>query len=156
MIRHILALKASADLPTWNLKCGNVQAVVTGQQQTPTSTLLCRENAESAQVMVSVDGILAVQRQRHVQRRARLAVSVVREGLQTLAKSRLEHQHQTLPRKLCQLLDLSDLQDHDDAFRGIGLPQHYRVHPKEPALQLVTQPSSLKHSTKMRMLLSNP
>ena len=185
MIHHILVSKVNADLPTSNLKRGNVQAVVIGQQQTPTSTVSCRENAESAQMMGYVREMLAVQRQRHVQRqdepavsvlregsqtpadqilelkhevqrRARLAVSVLREGSQTLAKSRLEHQHQTLPRKLCQLLDLSDLQDHDDAFRGIGLPQHYRVHPKEPALQLVIQPSSLKHSTKMRMLLSNP
>ena len=91
-----------------------------------------------------------------VQRRARLTVSVPRGGWQTLVKSRLELQHRTLQRKRCQLLNLSLLQDHDETFRGTGLPQRYRAHLKEPALQLVTQPSSLKHSTKMRMLLSNP
>ena len=98
MIHHILASKANADLPTSNLKRGNVQAVVTGQQQTPTSTLSCRENAESAQVMGYVGEMLAVQRQRHVQRQDEPAVSVLREGSQTLVKSRLEHQHQTLLR----------------------------------------------------------
>ena len=185
MVHHIFVLKVNADLPTLKPKRGNVLAVVIGQQQTPTSTPLCREDAESAQVMGYVGEMPAVQRQRHVQRqdelavsvlrkgsqtpgnqilelkhevqrRARLAVSVLREGSQTLVKSRLEHQHQTLLRKLFQLLHLSDHRDHDDAFRGIGLLQHHRVHPKEPALQLEIQPSSLLYSTKMRMLLSNP
>ena len=76
--------------------------------------------------------------------------------MQTLVKSRLELQHRTLQRKRCQLLNLSLLQDHDDNYRGTSLPQRYRAHLKEPALQLEIQPSSLKHSTRMRMLLSNP
>ena len=84
MIHHILALKASADLPTWNLKRGNVQDAVIGQAQTPTSTLYCQENAESAQVMGYVSEVLTVQRQRHVQRQDELAVLVLREGLQAL------------------------------------------------------------------------
>ena len=91
-----------------------------------------------------------------VQLRARLTVSVLREGLQTLVKSRLELQHRTLERKRYQLLHLSLLQDHDDNYRGTGLPQRYRAHHKELALQLEIQPSSLKHSTRMRMLLSSP
>ena len=185
MIHHIFALKASADLPTWNLKRGNVQAVVREQPQTPTSTLSCQENAESAQVMGYVGELVTVQRQRHLQHqdelagavlreglqapadqilelrhevqvRAWLTVSVLREVLQTLVKSRLELQHRTLQRKRCQLLNLSLLQDHDDNYRGTGLPQRYRAHLKELALQLVIQPSSLLHSTKMRMLLNNP
>ena len=155
MIHHTLALKASADLPTSNLKRGNVQAVVIGQHQTPTSTLLCREKAESAQVMVYVDGMLAVQRQRHVPFQDELAVSVVREGLQTLAKSRLEHQHQTLPRKLCQRLNLSVPHDHDENYRGTGHPLHYRVHPKAPARQCGTPQSSPMHSTETKMRRNN-
>ena len=91
-----------------------------------------------------------------MQRRSRPTVSVPGEGSQTLVKSRLEHRHQTLPRKRYQFLSLSLLQNHDDAFRGTGPPQRYRAHLKELALQLAIQPSSLEHSTKMRMLLSNP
>ena len=91
-----------------------------------------------------------------MQLRARLTVSVLREGLQTPVKSRQELQHRTLQRKRCQLLNLSLLQDHDGSYRGTGLPQRYRAHLKEPALQLAILQSSLQHSTRMRMLLSNP
>mgnify|MGYP006888589280 CR=1 FL=1 len=65
-------------------------------------------------------------------------------------------QHQTLRRRRCHSVNLSVPHDHDENYRGTGHPRHYRVHPKELALQLVIQPSSLKRSTKMRMLLINP
>ena len=67
MTHHTLALKASADLHTSNLKRGNVQAVVIGQQQTPTTTLSCLENVESAQVRAYVSDELKVKRQRQAQ-----------------------------------------------------------------------------------------
>ena len=68
----------------------------------------------------------------------------------------MEHQHQPLLRKVCPLLNLSVLLDHDDAYRGTGQLQHYHVHLKEPALRVAILPSSLLHSTKMRMLLISP
>ena len=119
------------------------------QHQVELAVLVIREGLQALADRIQVPRY-------EVQLRARLTVSVLREGLQTLVKSRLELQHRTLQRKRCQLLNLSLLQDHDDNYRGTGLPQRYRAHLKELALQLAIQPSSLKHSTKMRMLLSNP
>ena len=159
MIHHIFVLKVNAGLPTSHLKRGNVQAVVIEQPQTPTSTLSCQENAESAQVMGYDSDMLTVQLQRHVQQqdelavlvlregvqaladriqvpryevqlRARLTVLVLREGLQTPVKSLQERPRQTLTRRRRHFLNLSLHREHDENSHGTGHPLHYRVHPK--------------------------
>ena len=95
MIPHTLELKANADLPTSNLKRGNVQVADTGQVLTPMCTFLCPENVESAPVREYVGEVLIAQHQRHVQRQDKTAVIVPREGSQTPVKSLLELPHQT-------------------------------------------------------------
>ena len=63
-----------------------------------------------------------------VQLRARLTVSVLREGLQTPVKSLQEFPHQTLTRRRCRSPNLSLHREHDGTFRGTGHHLHYRVH----------------------------
>ena len=94
--------------------------------------------------------------QHKVQRQVWLTVSVLREGLQTLVKSLQELPHQTLTRRRCRFPNLSLHHEHDGNLRGTGHPLHFRVHPKELVLLCETPPSSLLHSTKMRLQLRNP
>ena len=96
-----------------------------------------------------------VQLRRQVQRQVWLIVSVIRKGLQTLVKSFLELQRQTLRRRRCHSLNLSVPHDHDENYRGTGHPMPYRVHPKAPAHQCETQQSSPMHSTETKMRRSN-
>ena len=93
--------------------------------------------------------------QHEVQHQAWLTVSVLREGLQTLVKSHQELPHQTLMRRRCRSLNLSLHREHDGTFRGTGHHLHYRAHPKALAPRCETPPSSLLHSTEMKMRLNN-
>ena len=93
--------------------------------------------------------------QHEVQRQVWLTVSVLREGLQTVVKSLQELQHQTLTRRRCHSPNLSLHHEHDGTFRGTGHHLHYRVHPKALALRCEPPPSSLLHSTEMKMRLNN-
>ena len=105
--------------------------------------------------MAFVSDELQVQLQRHVQHQVWPTVSVPREGSQTLVKSLLELQHQTLRRRRCHSPSLSVPHDHDEHFCGSGHLLHYRVHPNALAPQCETQPSRPLHSTEIKMRLSN-